>query len=147
MPDCATCKQDFGIERGKSVYCYDCPNYTEPQGEIPNEDEVNKELDLATNYKGGEEEMGELTNWAKETSPFIRLQDGESLEAVYNGYKIIPSRLDPDKETVQYKLGEKYFESSSGALAKQFDEIKEGTKIKITRQGTGNKTKYILEKL
>lgn len=93
--------------------------------------------------------MGKLGKWADKNRTYVKLADGETISALYLGYKIIPSRLDPEKETVQYDLeiggDSKTFESRSLALADVFDGIEEGSLVKITRNGLGNKTKYTVE--
>ena len=89
--------------------------------------------------------MGDLKNWVKKTSMFIKLDDGESYEGVFEGYKIVPSSLDPTKETVQYKLDGKFLQTSSKGLARAIDAVPEGSKVKITREGTAAKTQYKVE--
>ena len=93
--------------------------------------------------------MGGLSDYVKRNSPSITLKDGESVEAIYRGHKIVPNRFNPDKETVAYNLetefGVKKFSSSAFSLANLFDTIAEGTKIRLTRHGVGNDTKYDLE--
>ena len=83
--------------------------------------------------------MGKLKDFAKRNSPFIKLGDGESIEAVYNGYK---ESNYMGKETVVYILGTKQLSSTSGKLALLMDEINEGTTIRISRHGLGMDTTY-----
>lgn len=98
--------------------------------------------------KGGTK-MAELGNFAKRNSMFISLDDGESIEAVYKGFKIAVNPYDDTKEIVNYKLetefGIKTFRSGACALARLFEKIQPDTKIKVTRHGTGNKTSYDIE--
>ena len=97
----------------------------------------------------GVKKMTELGDFAKRNSQFITLADGESVEAVYKDYVIAPNSFDPEKETVNYKLeteyGTKTFRSGACGLARLFEKIKKGSKVKITRNGTGNKTSYQIE--
>ena len=92
--------------------------------------------------------MGKLKDWADSNSQFITIEDGESLEIVYKGWKNVPNRFDTDKETIRYIFlvdgQEKYWENGSGRTARFFDEVKEGEPVKITRKGEGQKTKYEL---
>jgi len=95
--------------------------------------------------------MGKLKDWADSNSQFITIEDGESLEIVYKGWKNVPNRFDTDKETIRYIFlvdgQEKYWENGSGRTARFFDEVKEGEPVKITRKGEGQKTQYELELL
>ena len=92
--------------------------------------------------------MGELSNYAKRNSQFVKLEDGNSIEATYLGFKVGASSFDPDKETVSYKLeaeyGVKILQSGAIGLARLFDKVEEGAQVKITRTGKGNQTKYIV---
>ena len=93
--------------------------------------------------------MGKLSDWAKENSQFIKLANGESIELVYKGFKIVPNKFDTDKETIRYIFlvngKEKFWENGTRYAAEYFDNVKEGEVVKITRKGEGNKTKYELE--
>ena len=94
--------------------------------------------------------MGELAAWAKKNSKTLILDDGETVEAEYQGHKITVSPFDPEKEIVLYKLKidtldgpqVKAFKSASGHAARFFDELLLGIKVKITRHGKGTETKY-----
>lgn len=90
-----------------------------------------------------------LGDFVKDNSKFLKLGNGESFEGVYKGYKVGPSKFDPEKETCVYKFScegedEKfvYFQTASVAVAKIFSQYKGGEKVKITRQGEGTNTKY-----
>jgi len=90
-----------------------------------------------------------LDKYARENSKYLMLTDGETFEGTYIGYKIVPSRFDPDKETVIYGL--KYttgettnFQSSSTFVAKTLSKLSDGDTVKITRKGTGTNTKYTI---
>ena len=92
--------------------------------------------------------MSELSDYAKRNSQFVKLEDGESLEAIYRGFKVGANPFDPEKEVVSYRLeteyGTKTLRSAATALARLFDKVQEGSEVKITRSGTGNQTKYII---
>ena len=66
--------------------------------------------------------MGKLKDWADSNSQFITIEDGESLEIVYKGWKNVPNRFDTDKETIRYIFlvdgQEKYWENGSGRTAR-----------------------------
>lgn len=99
----------------------------------------------------GVKKMSGLQDYVKRNSKTVMLKDGESVEAIYQGYTVGANKYDPEKETVYYKLelpgfGIKMFSSAALGLAKLFDTIEEGTEIKLTRDGEGTKTKYVLEK-
>jgi len=100
--------------------------------------------------KKGGGKMSELQDYIGRNSKTIMLKDGESIEAIYREYTIGANKFDPEKETVYYKLeteyGVKTFSSSALGLARLFDIITEGTAIRLTREGEGNKTRYTLEK-
>ena len=94
--------------------------------------------------------MGELADWAKKNSKTLILDDGESVDVVYQGFKVSVNQFDPEKEIVFYKLQidtldgiqTKAFKSASGRAARFFDKLTHGTRVKITRHGTGTDTKY-----
>lgn len=93
--------------------------------------------------------MGKLKEWADKQSQYVILGDGDSVVAQYVGFQMIENRFDPKKESVRYILlidgEEKQFESSSAAVARQFDDLKDNAMVKITREGEGNKTKYTIK--
>lgn len=94
--------------------------------------------------------MSELREFVKRMGRFIKLGDGESTEAVYKGYKLGTSAFDGSKEIVLYSLetanGLKILKSGSCSLARQFERIEAGNKIRITRQGLGMKTSFLVER-
>lgn len=85
--------------------------------------------------------MGQLAELAKARSPYLNLETGESIVAVYKGYKMVPSTYAPDKENFRFILeievnGEKqnkFWDTGSNAIALVFDGIKEGEEVKITK--------------
>ena len=88
-----------------------------------------------------------LHDYVKDNSKFLRLDNGESFEGTYVGFKVTGSRFDPGKETVVYKVKyddgkEVFFQTASIAVAKLFSKFRGGEKIRITRTGSGTNTKY-----
>ena len=91
--------------------------------------------------------MGELGEWSKKNSKFLVIRDGDTVQAKFNGARIVPSTFDPEKETVSYKLGEQTWNCSARSLAAQMDKVPMGTEIAITRTGEGPKTRYAVKVL
>ena len=93
--------------------------------------------------------MGHLGDFAKRNSQFISLGDGESIEAVFQSAVVSPNPFDVEKEVVNYKLeteyGLKTLRSGACGLARIFDNIQPETKVRLTREGLGNKTSYKVE--
>lgn len=86
--------------------------------------------------------MGALSKWAKDNSPFLKLEEGESVTGPYGGFKE-SSYL--GKALIEYTIGDKILSSSSGKLAMRMDNIKVGDEIKIIRFGAGMNTNYEVE--
>ena len=90
--------------------------------------------------------MGELTNWAKENSPFLKIGDNETERCIFKGYTVVPDNRDPKKTKVRYELmvnGEKkWFESASGSVAMAFDKVGIGDAVDITRTVKGGQARY-----
>ena len=93
--------------------------------------------------------MGKLNDFAKRNSQYISLEDQESVEAVFKNAVITPNPYDAEKEVVNYRFeteyGIKTLRSGATALARIFDNIQPDTKVKLTREGVGNKTSYKVE--
>lgn len=87
--------------------------------------------------------MGFLRDTAKKNSNFLKLEKGEEMVVTFLAARVIPSTMDPTKETVQYKLGtelgEKFWTNGNSAIMMFFDDIEPGTKIKIKRDVWLNK--------
>ena len=85
--------------------------------------------------------MGQLADIAKERSPFLKLEAGESVVAVYKGFKMVPSSYDPEKENFRFLIemeingqkSVKYWDTGSNKVAVVFDQVQEGEKVKITK--------------
>lgn len=88
-----------------------------------------------------------LSEFVKDNSKFLKLEDGGVFEGIYVVYKVVPSKFDPEKETVVYKLQyddgkEIYFQTASIAVANTLGKLKGKERIRIKREGMGNKTSY-----
>lgn len=81
--------------------------------------------------------MGQLADTAKKNSNFLKINKGETIIATYLSARIIPSTMDPTKETVQYKFstdfGDKFWTNGNSKIMLFFDGIQAGTKVRITR--------------
>lgn len=94
--------------------------------------------------------MGELADEAKKRSVYLMLGDGESVIAIYRGFKFVPDSYNPtEPDIAQFKLeidGEiKYYKSRSAKIMFVFDKVKEGQGVKISRAGTGQNTRWQVE--
>lgn len=93
----------------------------------------------------------DLKKWASGQTRFVRLSDGDSLEAVFLKATEIEDTFNPGKTKIRYALEvdneQKFLESSSGTLAREMYPIEEGEVIKITRTGEGMNTRYKVEKV
>src|ERR1035437_7720079 len=85
--------------------------------------------------------MGELADKVKQRSPFLRLEDGESIVATYKSFKMIPSSYDPTKEVFRFvleikvdgEMQEKFWDTGANKVAMVFDTLESGDKVKITK--------------
>lgn len=81
--------------------------------------------------------MGDLARLSKSNSNFLKIDKGETVLVQYLDYRIIPSNLDPTKDTVQYRFefdGKiKFWTNSSSGVMMVFDELKKGSWVKISR--------------
>ena len=85
--------------------------------------------------------MGSLSDLVKTRSPYLKLENGESIVATYKGFKMVPSTYDPTKENFRFMLevtindetSVKYWDTGSNKVAMIFDTIAEGEKVKITK--------------
>lgn len=92
--------------------------------------------------------MGQLNKWAKDNSRFFKIEDGETAQVVFEGFKIGKSSFNPERDVVSYTLktseGRKIWNSSSSKVAEFFDKAKPGQTISVHRTGEGTNTKYEL---
>jgi len=92
--------------------------------------------------------MGTGEDFAKRNSNFVKFDDEGFIEGVFNGMKpLVKDVFGEEKEVMRYKIDEKSFDSQSGSLAIQMDEINIGEKINIKRIGVGTETKYEVTKI
>ncbi len=93
--------------------------------------------------------MGTLATRAKELSPFLTLDDGESATGKYIGWKEMVSPFDPKQILFQYELevagNQKFWKSGNKKIALFFDKLKKGDFVKITRNGLDRDTRYTVE--
>lgn len=88
-----------------------------------------------------------------ETSEFLRIEEGEPIEAVFTGFKRVPDFYDPDKESVRYtfevevngKKVQKTWETGSKYIALAFDKIPLGSTVKLSKFPEGTKPRYGIE--
>lgn len=92
-----------------------------------------------------------LKDYVKNKRKYIKIDDGETIQAVYQGFDIIPSKFNADEESVRYKLEVedevKPWDTSSAVVADEFAKLEPGQKVSITRVGSGTKTKYEIKNL
>ena len=96
--------------------------------------------------------MGELKDWARRQSKFVKLDDGESEIFKYIGYKFVPKQDDPSKEVMMFELEDmtgtrKFWNTSAAGVANQMDTVPKGSQIEITRSGLEKATKYLIRKV
>ena len=92
-----------------------------------------------------EEEVGKLKDCSKEHAKYIKIEDGESYEGVFEGWKE-GVNMNGDWAVI-YTIDNKEFKSSSAVLANTMDSIPAGTRIRISRVGEARQTKWNVEKL
>ena len=89
---------------------------------------------------------GQLSDFAKKNSKFVSFDDEGVIEGAFEGAKIVTKdSFGEEKEVCRYKIEGKTFDSISGSLATQMDEVVVGDKVRITRKGQGAETKYHVE--
>jgi hypothetical protein len=90
--------------------------------------------------------MGELSNWAQENSPFLKIPDNGQVRVIYRGYQKVDDNRNPGKTKIRYKVelnGQvKWFESAAARIAMSFDSIKEGEEVIIKKSFENGKNKY-----
>ena len=91
-----------------------------------------------------------LSDYVKNNSKFLNIQDGESVELVYKGYSIVADKFNPGKETVSYLFQDENgktipWNKSSNRIATQMNKINVGESVKITRYGESFETKYKIQ--
>lgn len=92
--------------------------------------------------------MSDLSQYVKNNSKYLSIQDGETVTFIYKGFSIIPDRFNPGKETVSYlfqdiETGRTIpWNKASNKVAIQFSKIGTGETVSITRTGEGMGTNY-----
>lgn len=91
----------------------------------------------------------DIASFIEENQKFLKLEDAQTFEGYYVSSKIIPNRFKADTETIEYVLRTlrgRQITWTNGTLnvATRMHEAKPGDRIKITRNGLGNKTNYIV---
>ena len=90
--------------------------------------------------------MGIGREYQKRNSNFISFDEEGIIEGIFNGMKpVVKDVFGKEKEVMRYKIDDKTFDSTSGGLAVQMDDIKIGQQIRIKRTGEGAETKYLVE--
>ena len=86
--------------------------------------------------------MGELGEYAKKGSKFIKLGEGESVTGVFQGYEVGEYM---GNVSIKYTINDQILSSGSKRLASRMDNVKVGSEIKIIRYGKGIETNYEVE--
>ena len=75
-----------------------------------------------------------IKNVEKEAK-FLRFSAGDELTLLYKGYRVVPNKFAPDKDTVRYIFdvdgAEKFWENGNILVARSFEGIKEGATVCI----------------
>jgi hypothetical protein len=93
----------------------------------------------------------DLKEFADQASPFLYLEDGDSIELVYKKFEVMPSKYDKDRQTVEYTFedkdgNEKIWTNGSAKVARVFAGVKEGEVVIISKEGEERNTKYTIKK-
>ena len=87
--------------------------------------------------------MGELTDKANQNSNWLIIEKGSSVVVKYLDYRFIPSKQDPAKEIVQYRVSldnkDKYWDNGNSGIMRYMDGVKKRSWIKISRKKWINK--------
>ena len=87
--------------------------------------------------------MGALADKAKQQSNFLIIDKGHKVLVRYLGYRFVPSKLDPSRDVVQYKVNEggkdKYWDNGSSRIMLIMDKVKTGSWVLISRAKWINK--------
>ena len=90
--------------------------------------------------------MGIGRDYQKKTSQFISFDEDGCITGIFEGMKeVTKDSFGKEKEVMRYKIDGKTFDSVSGKLAVQMDDVKVGQKVKIIRTGEGMETTYAVE--
>jgi len=90
--------------------------------------------------------MGELSKWAQENSPYLKIPDNDSVIVVYKGFKIVEDPRNPGKTKIRYTVEldgmDKWFESASARISMIMDTFLEGDLIEIKKSVENNQVRY-----
>lgn len=90
--------------------------------------------------------MGDLADWAKKNSPYLKIGLNETVKVVYLGFKEVEDTRNPGKTKLRYLMEwekqEKWFESAAAAVAMKLDGVAEGDIVLIKKTLVGNKNHY-----
>lgn len=96
--------------------------------------------------------MGDLADFVKNNSPWLKLDDGESITCKFLGYAFVINKSGNKVPAYEFQLkdgSKKTLQSQSAVLANFFDKdkgsAKPGNKVSITRIGKNQDTRYQVE--
>ena len=92
--------------------------------------------------------MSELASWAAAKNGWWNMKVMGPIKGIYEGVAIGKSKFG-EAPVYSFKVGGelKRFQSTSKFLAKMMDKIGIGTMVEISREGSGNETKYTVNQL
>lgn len=96
--------------------------------------------------------MKDLDSFIKSNRKYVSIQDGETFKGIYQGFKIVPDRFNPGKETVAYMFQVPNSQEmlpwtkASPKIALQMKKFGVGDVLEITRYGIATETKYLIRK-
>jgi len=92
-----------------------------------------------------------LREYVKKRRKYIKIAEGETISAIYQGFDYVPSKFNPDEEIVRYKLELdgviKPWDTSATSVAEDFSNLEPGQSVTITRHGSGTNTIYEIHEL
>lgn len=89
--------------------------------------------------------MGIGKEFVKKNSKYVIFEDGVA-EGVFESMKAIEKEsYGQIVNTIRYTLSGKTFDSASGKLAMQMDEVPIGKTVRITKTGKAADTKYVVQ--
>ena len=87
-----------------------------------------------------------LNDFINDNQKYLKLEDGESVDADFLGFRVIASKYDSNKETVEYglKVNGKTLIWTNGNvdIAKKMMNLKKGDPVRILKIVDGKKTFY-----
>ena len=93
--------------------------------------------------------MGEIADLANKMTPYLKVLPGQKVSAVYKGFKVVPSQLNPDKDVFRYQLEvdgvNKTWDNGKMAVAMTFDLCNKGDIVEISNDGDEKKGIYFVK--